>query len=233
MKHRPLSSERIRRLLINEAPPSEWETKSAEKLIDLIDSELRNIFEVLVQDPASAHAVALRSHFHVNGFAKIVLLRSSNRQIRLHVWPNSRPRPDGDIHDHRWPFTSLPLVGSFEENRYLISDEGLTTNQHICHPRAGKTWIRLSGYQSIALKQCVHAIRSKAATYYCEAGEIHQFTPLGTSTAATLVVAGRSLPSHARVFSERPRTSGTLLLPSPYLTGEKLIDLVRELSAEM
>lgn len=56
---------------------------------------------------------------HANGFWKITLRRfSDGSRLRLHVWTRALP---GNIHNHRWDFSSVVLRGSLTETFFLNS----------------------------------------------------------------------------------------------------------------
>ena len=68
-------------------------------------------------------AVAARSYWHPNGFAKVVLdRRRRSGEVRLHIWP--RHPHDEDIHGHAWKYESIVLAGELTEAAYRESESG-------------------------------------------------------------------------------------------------------------
>lgn len=59
---------------------------------------------------AALHAIAARSHFHGNGFYKIVLEDEPAFRLRLHIWPIGC-NAEENLHSHRWHFASTILSG--------------------------------------------------------------------------------------------------------------------------
>jgi len=76
-------------------------------------------------------AIAGRSYWHPNGFAKLVLADDLQwGQLRLHVWPRL-PAAD-DIHGHAWSYESIVLAGGLSEITYreVRSGEGRQMWRH-------------------------------------------------------------------------------------------------------
>lgn len=76
-------------------------------------------------------AIAERSYWHPNGFAKLVLdQRRFVGEVRLHIWP-AHPH-DEDIHGHSWTYESTVLAGELTEVAYreAVSGEGEAMWRH-------------------------------------------------------------------------------------------------------
>ena len=121
--------------------PSEsrrWVPEAAKALTHAA-SLVRDVIDELLRDDELARAVSRKSHIHLNGFAKVVLAQDSHetmQQVRLHIWRTSRDKPahsPGDIHDHRWPFVSLPLLGAFFEERFVTANAGMDVYAYHCN----------------------------------------------------------------------------------------------------
>jgi hypothetical protein len=75
-------------------------------------------------------ALAMKSYIHDNGFYKIVLADkpSCSAKIRLHIWnpvpKDSPPRKLQNIHNHRWDFSSLILMGQARQLTYRFAQPG-------------------------------------------------------------------------------------------------------------
>ncbi len=68
-------------------------------------------------------AIAERSYWHPNGFAKLVLdQRRFVGEVRLHIWP-AHPH-DEDIHGHSWTYESTVLAGELTEVVYQETAHG-------------------------------------------------------------------------------------------------------------
>jgi hypothetical protein len=89
------------------------------QLRDQRDQLVGTLTEIL-GSPSWQEAIAGRSYWHPNGFAKLVLADDPRAgQVRLHVWPDL---PDGDdIHGHAWAYESIVLAGELTERLYRES----------------------------------------------------------------------------------------------------------------
>jgi hypothetical protein len=68
-------------------------------------------------------AIAGRSYWHPNGFAKFVLNRWPRAgELRLHVWPE-HPHAE-NIHGHAWDYESIVLAGELTEIAYREGEPG-------------------------------------------------------------------------------------------------------------
>jgi hypothetical protein len=68
-------------------------------------------------------AIAARSYWHPNGFAKLVLAdHPQTGQVRLHVWPEVPA--DHDIHGHAWDYKSTTVTGELIEVTYREARDG-------------------------------------------------------------------------------------------------------------
>ena len=74
----------------------------------------------LIKNLEQIKPIKLKSFYnHPVGYQKFILLDAGKYgKIRLHFWPQGRKGARGDIHDHRWPFVSIPITGSFAEERF-------------------------------------------------------------------------------------------------------------------
>jgi hypothetical protein len=70
------------------------------------------------------------SYLHANGFYKISfpMVSRSSARVRLHVWPGGRKdgmlSTDPDVHNHKWPFASRVLAGSFSHSILAMKPDG-------------------------------------------------------------------------------------------------------------
>jgi len=89
---------------------------------------LASFVERIISDDYELSRVAKESYSHSNYFDKIVLYKSkvNNFSLRLHIWDKDiHPQIKSDIHNHRWSFMSIVLLGTIIENNYTkISSKG-------------------------------------------------------------------------------------------------------------
>ncbi|TDP98174.1 hypothetical protein [Labedaea rhizosphaerae] len=148
--------------------------------------------------PDRAAAVAARSYWHHNGFAKLVLHAEDGFRIRMHIWPAGAHRlGETNPHGHRWNFASEVLCGDgLETEDYRVSPDGV---EHI-------RYCYLGGLNSLApiehVKLQSTGRRSVRANeqHTVNTSVIHTVHPLGTDVVATLVVQSHALTEKTDVF---------------------------------
>src|SRR4051794_7248927 len=85
--------------------------------------ELSRLFEELNSDPGLREAIDASGQFHDNGFQKLVLYASEATELKLvlHFWPPDDSRTDDDnIHNHRWDFSSVVLMGHLRSEVFQL-----------------------------------------------------------------------------------------------------------------
>lgn len=89
---------------------------------------LINYIDDIINSTYLNEQISLDSYSHSNYFDKIVLYKSkiNNFSLRLHIWDKEiHPQIRSDIHDHRWSFMSIVVIGTVIENNYTkISAKG-------------------------------------------------------------------------------------------------------------
>ncbi len=131
---------------------------------------------------------------HPNGFAvRLLATLPWGMRLRIHVWPEGVERLETP-HDHRSWFVSLPLWGTFLEQRFEESDAGDDRAESYqvlrCHKTSGnrKPITTPEGTASLRL---LHArLRYRLRPYFCPSHAIHSFSPTGSDYAASLVLFG-------------------------------------------
>jgi hypothetical protein len=150
--------------------------------------------EALRADEASRAAVAARSYWHPNGFAKVVLRAGARHSVRLHVWSDRRPW-SGDLnpHGHRWEFASWVLSGGLREAFYsevAAADEDAVGVFHRCLYGRDADCRYLRPIRDVALYQTSQTTRAAGAVYGCAGSVVHAVDPVGPAPIATVVVQG-------------------------------------------
>jgi hypothetical protein len=149
----------------------------------------------LSQDADAVRAVARRSYWHPNGFAKLVLHTSAEPEfrIRLHVWPKSaKPsRGESNPHSHRWEFASTVLAG-----------EGMHMVEYEENAERGKPYRRywygtdpadpaaLVSDDDVRLKRVRPPHVWHGEVYTCDTAIVHTVRPVSADLTATVVVQG-------------------------------------------
>jgi hypothetical protein len=189
---------------------------AAERALPLV----RDLLSAVLESKALAAAVASRSYVHSGGFTKLVLARSQGYQVRVHLWPTAAE--DADPHDHRWSFASVPLLGSFAEDRYRQHNARDDYRIYACTPRSDCDYVTLRQVGRATLEQECHEQRFPGMPYACTAGDIHRITAHGR--AASLVITAPPRRDYALVFR---RDDPPLTLPAPPLAIAGVQDTAR------
>lgn len=96
-------------------------------LTDLRRHEFIDYLNAILKNEPSLNKVASHSSVHANGFTKLVLERSPQVALRLHIWEPFQPGQEEqieNIHDHVWPFASRVLLGGLSEEQFGASGTG-------------------------------------------------------------------------------------------------------------
>ncbi|GLZ34831.1 hypothetical protein Lesp02_70180 [Lentzea sp. NBRC 105346] len=160
-------------------------------------SRLASWFDELRDDTV---AVASRSYWHPNGFAKIVL--DPAQRVRLHVWPESNaPRlGESNPHSHRWDFASTVLTGEgLHTVEYAESSGGMSYHRY--HYGADPNdRARLVADAPVELTAVRSPFIRRGQIYTCDTSVIHTVRPAGDALTATLVLQGPQKTSTTAVY---------------------------------
>ena len=143
-----------------------------------------------------AAAVAARSYWHHNGFAKLVLHQAADFRVRLHVWPAGADRlGESNPHGHRWAFASSVLCGDgLRSTTWREAAGGLP------FVRYGYVGKQLTPLANAHLHPCDNKDVRTHDRYIVTTEAIHTIAPLGRSLVATLVVQGPAQDRSTSVF---------------------------------
>jgi len=172
-------------------------------------ADLRRVLDDVVGDPQrlarwlaalDRTAVAGRSYWHPNDFAKLVLHAGPRVRLRLHVWPAGlNRRGETNPHGHRWHFASSVLCGDgLRSTEYEESPNG---SEHVkCRWSGGGPTAVPTPLGRVCLRVChTHEVRTHDR-YTVTTEKIHTIDPLGTALVATLVVQGPARVAAADVY---------------------------------
>jgi hypothetical protein len=145
-------------------------------------------------------AIAERSYWHPNGFAKFVLdSKPRAGEVRLHVWPQ-HPH-DEDVHGHAWAYESIVLAGELAEIAYREAEpnNGQAMWRH-WYRRVGRRQFAFGGSSLVHLRAVsgpqLHAVGDRSGGSY---DHIHRFFASKTP-AATLVCVGPLVTPSSTVY---------------------------------
>lgn len=190
-----------------------------------------DIIKKMSLDEDKLNEIASKSYNHVNGFSKIVLFESKDRlvKIRLHLWqPNYKRGNLSDLHDHRWSYLSIPIIGGVKEKRFSEVEfskrvGGQKKVRYECFSRGDTEWLNLEGYQIVSLLEKNDTIHEIGKIYFCEAGEIHQIEPLSLPSA-TIVITFHPIKNSARVYRDKIENEDFMKIYVPNLTVSQIKD---------
>jgi hypothetical protein len=151
---------------------------------------LADTLTAILGSPSQQEAIAGRSYWHPNGFAKLVLADDPpTGQVRLHVWPDL---PDGDdIHGHAWEYESTTVAGEQTEIVYheSLPGEGRQVWRH-SYDRTGHRRFNLVDPTPVRLAEDgVRRVRAVGDVSRGWPGHIHRFFA-SKAPAATLLRVG-------------------------------------------
>jgi hypothetical protein len=130
----------------------------------------------------------MKSEHHPNGFTKIILGSIFGYRIRVHYWPKSEQKYKSR-HNHRWSFTSAPLLGAFVDKRFEEIPGNKTMRISVSDSDGLRDSARkysLEGTSGLRLK--AEYIRYPLIPYLCHLGEIHAYYPKGNGRHLSLVI---------------------------------------------
>jgi hypothetical protein len=212
--------------LANKAAVMRWLSDARERLPRLIAE--------IVYDSRALAFVASRSYRHSNGFVKVPLQTGAalGEAFRLHMWDNSPA--DSDIHDHRWDFVSMPILGSFLERRYKLQD-GREGQLLECRPRAQSGTIAVTPLKRARAVLIEEAERVAGKPYECHSRVLHAIDPTNDRVAATLVIRGPTLRGSALVHKspDTPNVGEPMQALAPSLMPTQLSEVLEAVAANI
>lgn len=150
----------------------------------------RQIRDILASSTRTT-AVAARSYWHVNGFAKIRIVENRNVSARLHVWPEGPDRlGDVDPHSHRWQFASWVAFGSGIVEKYFVEHEDGLPHHRFEYGRRDTGVGYLRRPVTVGLREVLQIDRGPGEVYRCPLDIVHTVAPRGSDLMATVLLQG-------------------------------------------
>jgi hypothetical protein len=129
------------------------------------DLALSLLSEFLLNISSNLQQVELS--FNPNGFFKVTILRIGKTALRLHVkssivkMPNNA-RIEENIHDHRWSFVSILLIGSIQHELYgICQNYGESLHQYSYYPRGKNDYFSMNYHGTINTVDSLCSNKSK------------------------------------------------------------------------
>ena len=187
-------------------------TESIAAVADVLaakQAEIVEYFESILAQPALIAAIARRSYWHNNGFAKLVLHQDRlGYCVRLHAWLDSSAVVEraSNVHNHRWDFASINLSGAGLVSRNFLPD--LTGDKYHIFSyarRAANSVFRPLGTVGLSGQSEVRVERGEV--YICRTSQLHIVNPMPGPQMFTLVVQGPARLPSATVYSRSEQPS--------------------------
>jgi hypothetical protein len=182
-------------------------------------SELADRLAAIVASPSRREAIADRSYWHPNGFAKFVLDDDPRRgQLRLHVWPKV-PAAD-DIHGHAWFYESIVLTGELCEITYREApqDGGRLMWRHSYGQVDHRRFAFVNPHPVHLAQRGGPVVRRAGEASGGSPDHIHRFIP-SRAPAATMLRVGPVVKPSSPVYRPTAERS-QMLAPQPTTPSE-------------
>lgn len=137
---------------------------------------------------------------HPVGYMKFVLLDAGPYgNIRLHYWPKGKVGCRGDFHDHRWSFLSIPLLGTFSEERFKrVPGEKLILCASYPLQKSGEREFKPIGRGALHYENTF--LHEPLVPFSGTGGVVHRLFPEKNTPAVSLVFRGPIARDYAEVW---------------------------------
>lgn len=164
--------------------------------------------------------------WHPNGFAKIILATaSSGEQARVHYWAGGAG-DDGDLHNHRWPYSSWVVRGRFVQTIYEASASGEMIFAHYTWADGCVGGPRDGSSVKVALGEVSREVLAHGATYSLREGVVHRFSPM--EAGLTVAIQGAAMRDRSDIFVPLDSPTGRERKPIR-MSAEQAASVVREI----
>lgn len=216
----------------------------AEELRRLIQPEnLSALFDEFVDSTRLAVHHHPDSYAHDNGFDKILLFQdvATKMKMRLHLWYplviSNTARPRQNVHNHRWDFSSVVLIGYADHLSYRFADEGEDGEEFFryrYYARGSKEHYEVEERGKAKLI-CTGTERFTAGDLYSvESEQLHRVDIPDRLLVATLVITHENVGWVTNdLLSERSMGFDRITLPSPAMTQREIIEKIEHLRERM
>jgi hypothetical protein len=180
--------------------------------VPLTVTKLRVLVAAIADHKQLQLDIADRSYTHDNGFQKIVIGSTpADGQLRMHVWlplKAGTAREHGNIHSHRWAFTSAVLAGTLHFEQFVYSDVGEEVDRYIYDP--GMTSYELRQESRLRLERLGSGTRHAGAVYSLSEEALHRTWASDTEHTITIVAQQAPTRAHADVLTRCGTTLATV-----------------------
>ena len=204
---------------------------------------LEHILTTFERYTESSVHVAADSYTHDNGFDKIVLFEddTTKMKMRLHIWhPISAPevtRVIQNVHNHRWDFASIVLLGELVQHTYRFGREDEPGDEYFhyrYYARGNKEHYEMESLgKATLIKTGTEAFCRGQLN--CVSNELlHRVDVADGIAAATLIITHENVGWITNdLLSERDLGTDRLRLQSPAMTKQQIVARVDALRSLM
>ena len=158
---------------------------------------------ILLSSTEAMQLIYENSYYHQNGFQKIVLLESDFFKLRFHIFEECNGIiSQENIHNHRWPFSSIVLNGMLRFNLYEENEKGDILKFDNDYSSGNK-----QNYQVVEKGKCKLSLTNSLDMeswygYYLNKDCPHQIVSLSHKRTHTLVLTGIPENEICKLYSE-------------------------------
>ncbi len=171
------------------------------------------------------------SYTHDNGFDKIVLFEDleTRMKMRLHIWypvPGEARRARQNVHNHRWDFSSIVLLGKVEQATYRfaeVNEDGEELFHYRYYARGEKEHYDLEELGKARVVETKRDVFSRGELYCVRNEVLHRVDVEDRVTVATLIITHENVGWVTNdLLSESSMGNRAVQLPSPAMTRERV-----------
>ncbi|HEY5220926.1 MAG TPA: hypothetical protein VIJ29_02135 [Candidatus Paceibacterota bacterium] len=200
---------------------------------------LRTMFDEFLYEVTTSVHQNTDSYTHDNGFDKIVLFEDDKTKLkmRLHIWhplliPGAK-RPRQNVHNHRWDFGSVILLGHADHLTYQFAkqnSEGEEFFHYRYYARGSKEHYELEELGKAKLV-CLGSERFEAGQlYYIDNEVLHRVDIDDNIAVATLIITHENVGWITNdLLSEKSMGFEKVRLQSPAMAREQIVSKVTAL----
>jgi hypothetical protein len=171
------------------------------------DGGLRQLLKETAASEERLEEVRAGSYRHPNGFDKLVLLRGSDPdyKLRLHVWwAEGSPPAELNIHNHRWDFATVLVLGTYCFQIFEEAPAGRTFHEYRYHSPGTGDAFSMTPVGSSRLASVLEGRLEQGSSYLIDHATLHWIEGEERRTTATLVLQAPVSSPSTRVFSPEP-----------------------------
>lgn len=208
------------------------------KIITRPDNIIAMLDEFVEETRKSPHQHT-DSYRHDNGYDKVVLFqdRDTYMKMRLHIWyPCLMPQmrhPRQNVHNHRWDFSSVVLLGCVDHVTYRFAEsneEGEEFFHYRYYARGSKEHYDLEerGKTKLVCMSTEHF--DKDMLYSVKNSTLHRVDVPDDKDVATFIITHENVGWVTNdLLSEKSMGFDQVRLPSPAMTKHEIIEKVTQI----